>query len=105
MLRILKAFLQSLISVAQSDERIEVVRKQAAFQSTEYQRLLKEKTGLESKLKELQGLEKDQLKSTVNQEALLKQSEGLRAEYDRLAEKYSELEKKLKHPLDSKKDQ
>ena len=39
------------------------------------------------------------------QEALLKQSEGLRAEYDKLADKYAQLEKKLKHPLESKKDQ
>jgi uncharacterized coiled-coil DUF342 family protein len=76
------------MDVAHSDERIDVIKKQAEAQASHYKKLLDE---VEKKDKSLQHLStklealQDQLKKCekemINSEAIKKQAEGLHKEY------------------------
>lgn len=99
--------------MAQADERIDVVRRQAGSQMKEYERILDESVSQDAVIKDLRGqitkLE-EQVKASAakvkNSEILVKQAEATRKEYMRLSDDYASMEKRigLTGPAETKKD-
>ncbi|KAG0364686.1 putative endoplasmic reticulum protein [Gamsiella multidivaricata] len=85
-----------ILDLMKSEEKMEIVKKQAAQQSKEYERVLESETKLKKELKDMQenAASHESLKQDL--ENLKKQANQQQLEYLRMADENTALEKKLK---------
>ncbi|KAF9561043.1 hypothetical protein EC968_005859 [Mortierella alpina] len=85
-----------ILDLLQSEEKMEIVKKQAAQQSKEYNRVLESETQLKKELKDLQEIVNNHDSTRQDLENLKKQASQQQQEYLRMADENTALEKKLK---------
>ncbi|KAG0201485.1 hypothetical protein BGX28_005699 [Mortierella sp. GBA30] len=94
-----------ILDLLKSEEKMEIVKKQAAQQSKEYERVLESETKLKKELKELQEIANSHESTKQDLENLKKQANQQQQEYLRMADENTALEKKIKGiKTESKKD-
>ncbi|KAG0328142.1 hypothetical protein BG000_000637 [Podila horticola] len=94
-----------ILDLLKSEERMEVIKKQAAQQSKEYNRLLESETILKAEIKDLTEIVASHASAKKDLDNLKKQAQQQQVEYLRMADENSALEKKLKGGAsESKKD-
>ncbi|ORZ26485.1 B-cell receptor-associated protein 31-like-domain-containing protein [Lobosporangium transversale] len=86
----------TILDLIKSEEKMEVVKKQAAQQSKEYERLLESEKKLKKELEDLQKIASSHESTKQDLENLKKQASQQQQEYLRMADENSTLEKKLK---------
>ncbi|KAF9925848.1 hypothetical protein FBU30_004436 [Linnemannia zychae] len=85
-----------ILDLIKSEEKMEIVKKQAAQQSKEYQRVLESETNLKKELKDLSEIVANHESTRRDLENLKKQASQQQEEYLRMADENIALEKKLK---------
>ncbi|KAG0303011.1 hypothetical protein BGZ98_007053 [Dissophora globulifera] len=85
-----------ILDLVKSEEKMEVVKKQAAQQSKEYARVLESEKNLKMELKDLQEIAASHESTRQDLENLKKQASQQQKEYLRMADENTALEKKLK---------
>ncbi|KAF9302870.1 hypothetical protein BGZ74_004709 [Mortierella antarctica] len=85
-----------LLDLVKSEERMEVVKKQAAQQSKEYTRLLESETALQKELKDLTEIAASHSSTKQDLDNLKKQAKQQQEEYLRMADENTVLQKKIK---------
>ncbi|KAF8981488.1 hypothetical protein BGZ46_002702 [Entomortierella lignicola] len=85
-----------ILDLLKSEEKMEVVKKQAAQQSKEYERVVESEKKLKKELKELQEIASKHESTKQDLENLKKQANQQQEEYLRLADENTALDKKLK---------
>ncbi|CAO3572223.1 unnamed protein product [Mortierella alpina] len=85
-----------ILDLLKSEEKMEIVKKQAAQQSKEYSRVLESETQLKKELKDLQEIVNSHASTRQDLENLKKQASQQQQEYLRMADENTAMEKKLK---------
>ncbi|KAF8981996.1 hypothetical protein BGZ52_002280 [Haplosporangium bisporale] len=85
-----------LLDLVKSEERMEVVKKQAAQQSKEYTRLLESESTLQKELKDLTEIAASHSSTKQDLDNLKKQAKQQQEEYLRMADDNTVLQKRLK---------
>ncbi|KAF9181514.1 hypothetical protein BGZ51_005387 [Haplosporangium sp. Z 767] len=85
-----------ILDLLKSEEKMEIVKKQAAQQSKEYERVLASETTLKKELKELQAIVESHEPAKQDLENLKKQASQQQKEYLRMADENAAMEMKLK---------
>ncbi|KAG0254411.1 hypothetical protein BG011_005789 [Mortierella polycephala] len=85
-----------ILDLLKSEEKMEIVKKQAQQQSKEYERVLTSETTLKKELKELQAIVESHESAKQDLENLKKQASQQQQEYLRLADENTAMEMKLK---------
>ncbi|KAG0327269.1 hypothetical protein BGZ99_008030 [Dissophora globulifera] len=85
-----------ILDLVKSEEKMEVVKKQAAQQSKEYARVLESEKNLKMELKDLQEIAASHESTRQDLENLKKQASQQQKEYLRMADENTAMEKKLK---------
>ncbi|KAF9355845.1 hypothetical protein BGX34_010230 [Mortierella sp. NVP85] len=94
-----------IVDLIKSEEKMEVVKKQAEQQSKEYKRILDSETKLKKELEELREVAASHASTKQDLENLKKQASQQQKEYLRLADENIEMERILKGTkAESKKD-
>ncbi|KAF9584091.1 hypothetical protein BGW38_007601 [Lunasporangiospora selenospora] len=94
-----------ILDLLKSEEKMEIVKKQAAQQSKEYERVLESETKLKKELDELRTVVDSNASAKQDLENLKKQANQQQKEYLRLADENIEMERRLKgSKQESKKD-
>ncbi|KAG0240729.1 hypothetical protein BGX31_001709 [Mortierella sp. GBA43] len=94
-----------IVDLVKSEEKMEVIKKQAEQQSKEYKRILDSETALRKELEELRENASNHASTKQDLENLKKQAAQQQKEYLRLADENIEMEKLLKGTKsESKKD-
>ncbi|KAF8927795.1 B-cell receptor-associated protein 31-like-domain-containing protein [Dissophora ornata] len=95
----------TILDLIKSEEKMEIVKKQAAQQSKEYERVLDSEQKLLKELKDLQEVAASHQSTKTDLENLKKQATQQQQEYLRLADENTAMEKQLKGiKSESKKD-
>ncbi|KAG0047254.1 hypothetical protein BGZ83_007659 [Gryganskiella cystojenkinii] len=85
-----------ILDLLKSEERMEVIKKQAAQQSKEYERVSESEKKLQKELKDLNEIAASHTSVAKDLENLKKQANQQQKEYLRMADENNALEKKLK---------
>ncbi|KAF9173347.1 hypothetical protein BGX20_003442 [Mortierella sp. AD010] len=85
-----------ILDLLKSEEKMEIVKKQAAQQSKEYERVVESEKKLKKELKDLQEIASSHESIKQDLENLKKQASQQQEEYLRLADENTALDKKLK---------
>ncbi|KAI1298777.1 hypothetical protein EDD11_006747 [Mortierella claussenii] len=85
-----------IVDLIKSEEKMEIVKKQAAQQSKEYERVLESEKKLKKEFKELQELASSHESTKQDLDNLKKQANQQQQEYLRMADENTALERKLK---------
>ncbi|KAF9349482.1 hypothetical protein BGX26_012235 [Mortierella sp. AD094] len=85
-----------IVDLLKSEEKMEIVKKQAAQQSKEYERVVESEKKLKKELKDLQEIASSHESTRQDLENLKKQASQQQQEYLRLADENTVLDKKLK---------
>ncbi|KAG0265800.1 hypothetical protein BGZ95_003225 [Linnemannia exigua] len=85
-----------ILDLLKSEEKMEIVKKQAAQQSKEYQRVLESESNLKKELKDLTEIVASHESTRRDLENLKKQASQQQQEYLRMADENTAMEKKLK---------
>ncbi|KAG9319368.1 hypothetical protein KVV02_005678 [Mortierella alpina] len=94
-----------ILDLLKSEEKMEIVKKQAAQQSKEYQRLLESESNLKKEVKDLNEIVASHSSAKRDLDNLKKQAKQQQEEYLRMADENSAMEKQLKGiKSESKKD-
>ncbi|KAG0222067.1 hypothetical protein BGW41_006225 [Actinomortierella wolfii] len=84
-----------ILDLLKSEEKMEIIKKQAAQQSKEYERLLASETALKKELKAMEDIVAQHTSAKADLENLKKQAKQQHDEYMRLADEKNDLEMKL----------
>ncbi|KAG0202033.1 hypothetical protein BGX28_005316 [Mortierella sp. GBA30] len=94
-----------ILDLLKSEEKMEIVKKQAAQQSKEYERVLESETKLKKEIKDLSEIVASHSAAKRDLENLKKQAKQQQEEYLRLADENTAMEKQLRGvKAESKKD-
>ncbi|KAG0326921.1 hypothetical protein BG004_002878, partial [Podila humilis] len=94
-----------ILDLLKSEEKMEIIKKQAAQQSKEYNRLLESETTLKAEIKDLTEIVASHASAKKDLDNLKKQAQQQQVEYLRMADENSALEKRLKGGVsENKKD-
>ncbi|KAG0310368.1 hypothetical protein BGZ97_012606 [Linnemannia gamsii] len=85
-----------ILDLLKSEEKMEIVKKQAAQQSKEYQRVLESESNLKKELKDLAEIVASHEPTRRDLENLKKQASQQQQEYLRMADENTAMEKKLR---------
>lgn len=85
-----------ILDLLKSEERMEVIKKQAAQQSKEYERVSESEKNLQKELKDLNEIVSSHSSVAKDLENLKKQANQQQKEYLRMADENNAMEKKLK---------
>ncbi|KAG0053595.1 hypothetical protein BGZ83_000805 [Gryganskiella cystojenkinii] len=85
-----------ILDLLKSEEKMEVIKKQAAQQSKEYQRVLESESNLKKEIKDLTEIVAHHSAAKQDLDNLKKQAKQQQDEYMRMADENTAMEKKLK---------
>ncbi|KAG0319846.1 hypothetical protein BGZ99_004880 [Dissophora globulifera] len=84
-----------ILDLLKSEEKMEVIKKEASQQSKEYERALESETKLKKEVKELSEIVASHAGAKADLESLKKQAKQQQSEYLRMADENSAMEMKL----------